>query len=225
MSAGSNVRRWAADREAHRARLPWFYSGWLHLLFSVVGGLTGVGVAVGQLSRPTVFEVLVVPTTLFIANLVEWAIHRGLFHRLVWGFGYAYRRHTLEHHHMFPHHAMQVDSPRDWSMVLFPPQFLVLFFLVVAAPIGAIWAAVVSWNAAWLHGATAMLYFVVYEVFHLAYHLPADGVVGRLPGMKVLRRLHTSHHDLRLMAHHNFNVTVPLADRLFGTFHDPRAQG
>lgn len=40
--------------------------------------------------------------------------------------------------------------------------------------------------------------------------------------MSVLRRLRTTHHDLRLMAHHNFNVTVPIADRLFGTFHDPR---
>lgn len=49
-------------------------------------------------------------------------------------------------------------------MVLFPPQFLVLLFLVVVAPIGAMSAALVWWNAAALYTATAMLYFAAYEL-------------------------------------------------------------
>lgn len=73
-------------------------------------------------------------------------------------------------------------------------------------------------DAAWLFAATGMGYFALYEWLHLAYHLDPDGQVGRLPGMKRLRRHHTVHHDPRNMGRVNFNVTFPLADWWFGTW-------
>ena len=64
-----------------------------------------------------------------------------------------------------------------------------------------------------------MAYFLTYELLHLAYHLPPQSAVGRLPGMASLRRHHTAHHDQQLMSSHNFNITFPIGDLVFGTIH------
>jgi len=40
-----------------------------------------------------------------------------------------------------------------------------------------------------------------------------------------LRRHHAAHHDPRLMTRYNFNVTFPIADRLFGTVAPAAADG
>jgi len=36
--------------------------------------------------------------------------------------------------------------------------------------------------------------------------------------MRTLRRLHTTHHDPRYMQRHNFNITFPICDAIFGTY-------
>jgi hypothetical protein len=52
----------------------------------------------------------------------------------------------------------------------------------------------------------------IYELCHLAYHLPRDGIVGRRWLVGVLREHHALHHDPRLMQRWTFNVIVPFAD-------------
>ena len=72
---------------------------------------------------------------------------------------------------------------------------------------------------AWLFVATAVAYFLNYELLHFAYHAPAGSLMTRIPGVQRLGRLHRAHHDPRLMQTKNFNVTYPLCDALFGTLH------
>lgn len=67
--------------------------------------------------------------------------------------------------------------------------------------------------------ATSLAYFLNYEVLHLVYHLPTRYAVARWPLVGRLRRLHQDHHDPRLMARYNFNITYPIGDRLFGTLY------
>src|SRR6266851_1915254 len=55
---------------------------------------------------------------------------------------------------------------------------------------------------------TAMAYFLLYEWFHLAAHLGFG-------------RHHAAHHDPRAMTAHNFNITFPICDKLFGTCAPP----
>ena len=70
-----------------------------------------------------------------------------------------------------------------------------------------------------LYVATAIGYFLNYEVLHFAYHTPATSSLARLPGMRRLRRLHTLHHRPSLMQDYNFNITYPIGDVLFGTLY------
>jgi hypothetical protein len=129
-------------------------------------------------------------------------------HHRTRGFGLVYERHTRQHHRFFTHVAMPVDSLRDLRAVLFPPILMTFFLATFALPVALLLARFTSGNVGWLFAATALAYFLNYEVLHLVYHLP---FVGRL------RRLHQDHHDPRLMAQYNFNITYPIGDRLFGT--------
>ena len=76
-----------------------------------------------------------------------------------------------------------------------------------------------SHNLAALWVATTMGYTVAYEWLHLSYHLPAESRIGRSPLVRALRRNHAAHHTPELMQRWNFNVTIPVADWLFGTTH------
>jgi hypothetical protein len=49
------------------------------------------------------------------------------------------------------------------------------------------------------------------------FRLPEGSPALRLPFILRLRRLHHRHHDPRLMATRNFNITYPIGDWLFGT--------
>ena len=72
-------------------------------------------------------------------------------------------------------------------------------------------------NVARLFVATAVGYFLTYEWLHFAYHQPPDSAVGRLGLVRALRRHHTIHHDHAQMQKHNFNITFPICDTIFGT--------
>jgi hypothetical protein len=84
-------------------------------------------------------------------------------------------------------------------------------------PVALLLAWLVSRNVALLFLATGFAYYLSYELLHLAYHSNPNGVVSRIPGMHLLRRLHTRHHDPLFMQICNFNITWPIGDVLFRT--------
>lgn len=205
-----------ADRRenlrAEQARAnPWWYHPWLHL-----GATTFIGIACGT---PLLFlvhgvrawELLVFPLTWIVSNATEWRAHRDLLHKRNPLAPILYEQHTPIHHTIYVTDDMAMHSSAEWRVVLIPAYGIALIFVGVLPFLALFWHF--GWvNIAAFFAATTMFYVVSYEWLHLSYHLPADSVIGRTALVRVLRRHHAIHHDPRLMARWNFNVTVPLWD-------------
>lgn len=195
------------------------YSGMAHLCFTTFACLAAIAFCLSRLQAAGPWEWLAVPVTFVIANLIEYAGHRGPMHHKRRGLGLIFKRHTGHHHAFFSSDHMALEDRRDYKAVLFPPILLLFFFGGFALPIGALLALTTTSNIAWLFAATSVAYFLNYEWLHLAYHSRENSRVSRLPGIARLRRLHQTHHDPSLMLKYNFNITYPIADRLFGTYY------
>ena len=202
------------------------YRGPLHLGFTVLVCLVTIGVCLIALEAPTAIEWLTVPLTFLYANLVEYFGHRGPMHNRTRGLGLIFERHVLQHHRFFRDDAMAFDGTSDYKAVLFPPVMILFYLVGFALPAGLLLAWLSTANVALLFVATAVAYFLNYELLHFAYHADPDSRLARLPLMDRLRRLHTLHHRPSLMQKRNFNITYPIGDWLFGTLHreDPAEQ-
>ena len=208
----------ASFREQYRREhIPAGYSGWLHLVFTFGIGGAAMVASILQLDHVRPLEWLAVPLTFLYANFAEYWGHRGPMHHLKRGLRLVYERHTRQHHRFFTDQAMPLDELRDLRAVLFPPILMTFFLATFALPVALLLARFTSGNVGWLFAATSLAYFLNYEVLHLVYHLPDRYAVARWPFVGRLRRLHQDHHDPRLMAQFNFNITYPIGDRLFGT--------
>jgi len=200
-----------------RKRVPRYYSGVLHFAFTAVMSLGTVAYCVLHLEDVRTMEWLTLPATFIYANLTEYFAHRGPMHHPRRGLRIVFVGHTLNHHHYFTHEAMELQETRDVATILFPPVMLVFFFGLFGFPVAFLLGLLVSSNTGYLFFAVAMAYYLNYEIFHLAYHMPQNSWVGRLPLMSRLRQYHTRHHDLQLMSRYCFNITYPIGDFIFGT--------
>ena len=208
--------------EYRRVHIPRGYRGWLHLVFTFGVGGTAFACCLLQLEAIRPLEWLTIPITFLYANLAEYWGHRGPMHHLTRGLRLVYERHTRQHHRFFTDDAMPLDEWRDLRAVLFPPLLMTFFITAFALPAWLLLAVIATPNVAWLFVATALGYFLNYEFLHVAYHLPEGHAISRLPLVGRLKRLHQIHHDQRVMASCNFNITYPVGDALFGTL---RKQG
>jgi hypothetical protein len=191
------------------------YRGELHFLGLLAQAGLIMGVAASFLRGVRAWEWLLVPAALVFANGVEWVIHRGPLHhptppRIF------YNRHTLTHHAAFSHQDMSVRSWRELRVVLFP-LFALPGLQLLILPVVALLAWALGRNAAALFVVSATFYYLLYELLHLAYHLPVAHPVSRLRLVQVLRRHHQRHHDPRRMTAGNFNVSIPLFDWILRT--------
>jgi len=208
----------AAFREQHRTQhIGPRYRGWLHFATTTLGSLAAIGFAISRVRAPSARELLAIPMFFMIANLGEYFGHRGPMHHRGARLAILFERHTQQHHRYYTNEAMAAESPRDFQMVLFPPAMLLFFLGGLAAPLGLIFGLLGSPNLGWLFAATAVGYFLLYEWLHFSYHQPPASFIGRRALIRRLRRHHTIHHDPRRMTSANFNITFPIADRLFGT--------
>jgi hypothetical protein len=200
------------------ARIPSWYNGWVHLAFPSTVGLGMIVAAALLLDRPSPAVWLTVPVVFVLVNFIEWHVHRNVLHRRTWPLEELFWRHTPEHHVIFVRDDMTMRSRDEFRLVLIPFYGILAIFVTTLPVSVALWAWV-SPNVALLWIATTMGYVVAYEWLHLAYHLPADSLVGRSRIVAWLRRHHAMHHTPELMQRWNFNVTVPLADRVLRTVH------
>jgi hypothetical protein len=208
----------ASFREDYRARhIGPRYSGVGHLLFTSLGSLSVIALAVAGLRSPRPLELLTVPVTFLFANFVEYRGHQGPMHRRRRGLGLLFERHTRQHHRYFTQDAMSYEGTRDFKMVLFPPVMLLFFLGAVAAPVGTALFWLASRNVALLYVATAMGYFLAYEWLHFCHHLPEGTALARVGVLRRLRAHHQAHHDPARMNDWNFNISFPICDRLLGT--------
>ncbi|MFQ6004346.1 MAG: sterol desaturase family protein [Woeseia sp.] len=209
----------AVYRERHISEQ---YSGPLHLATTVGVSMLIALLAAMLLEDVSRLEWLTIPLTFLYANLIEYVGHRGPMHRKTRFLGPVFERHAIQHHTFFTDESATVDTTQDFKAVLFPPIMLLFFHGCFALPVGALLFFIVSPNVCYLFVITAMLYFLNYELLHLAYHIDPKTSVGRLPFMYRLRRHHIRHHNRNLMTSYNFNITYPLCDYLFGTVYRER---
>ena len=204
-----------AARERIVAGISPRYRGGLHFLGLLAQAAVFLGAAAWWLRDVRPREWLLVPAALVFANGVEWLVHRGPLHH-AWTPRLAYQRHTLTHHAAFSESDMSMRSWREMRIVLFPLYALPALLLLVA-PVAALLGWAGGRNAAALFMVASVLYYLLYELLHLAYHLPAGHRLARSRLVGWLRRQHQRHHDPRRMTEGNFNVSIPLFDWLLGT--------
>jgi hypothetical protein len=195
------------------------YRGRAHFAFTIILCLATIAASLAALDAPAAMEWLTVPLTFLYANLVEYFGHRGPMHHRVRGLDLIFRRHAGQHHRFFRDDAMAFEGSQDFKAVLFPPVMIVFYLVGFAVPAGLLLAWLTTPNVALLFVATAVAYFLNYELLHFAYHADPASWIGRLPLIGRLRRHHVTHHNRRLMTRYNFNITYPICDWLFGTLY------
>lgn len=202
------------------SRVPRWYSPTLHLLGPAFVGLAIIAFALARIQDLRAWELALVPVFLVVSNALEWHAHRDLLHRRTKPLEVLYVRHTPQHHAVFVADDMFIRDWREVKLVLLPA-WGVLAIVVAGSPIALLFAIAGAPNVAALWVASIVGYVLMYEWLHLAYHLPADGPIGRLRVTRGLRRHHQRHHAPQLMQRWNFNVTIPLWDHVRGTVWHP----
>lgn len=195
------------------------YSPWRHMALTLALAIvlaTG-GLALASRARPA--DWLLLPVFLVIANLIEWMVHRNPMHRPLRP-RIMYRNHAQLHHLAFTDGHMVIGPTRDLGLIMMP-WYTMLGLFALASPIMVVAGLLRGPGLAGVFLLGAVGYFLCYELLHALYHLP-DAVldragVGRLRAFRRLQAHHRHHHILGRMAAVNFNVTVPLWDRLLGT--------
>ncbi len=211
------------DRSSRRGRLltPGF-SLRRHLGVFATLALGALGVAGSLLRQARVRDLWIVPAYLVAANLIEYVVHRLLMHRPLWPRA-LYRGHTLGHHRAFHHDSMAIASSRELELVVMP-WFTVIVLFAGLGPTVALVVRVFGRGAGGLLLLTGVSSFILYEGMHALYHLPPSTLarlgLDRSALFGFLYRHHRHHHRLARMRWVNFNISCPLADRLFGTLED-----
>ena len=172
--------------------------------------------ALAQLREVSAWEWLIVPVAFLLANWVEYRVHKGPMHNKRRPWEILFERHTRQHHVYFDSANMSARNAREYYWVFFPWWAVGLVVATAGLLAAPLWLFG-SGNLAWLFFAVGIAYYLVYEWWHLSYHLAPESALGRLAMVRRLRRLHTAHHDTALMTTQNFNITFPICDWLFGT--------
>ena len=209
-----------AYREDFRIEnVPPSYHGWRHLAALTTTCLAAIVVALARLDAvPRPIDLLALPASWLVANLVEYAAHRGPMHNLGLGLGQLYRRHTSQHHRFFSRAVMAIDGPRDVCATIFPAWMSLVFVAGFGIPAAAVLGLVIGHDLALLAYAGGVAYYLAFEWLHLSVHMPPESVLGRLAFVASARRHHAIHHDPAKMRRANFNFAIPLGDWLFGTW-------
>jgi hypothetical protein len=193
------------------------YSGKLHVAFITLWCTSGIALCIYYVHQPTFLQLLTIPLTFIYTNLFEYLGHRYPMHHRTRFLHAVFKRHTLQHHHFFTSDYMDFDTINDFKIVLFPPVLLVFFSVFFVLPIFAVLYYFFSLNVALLYVATTLGYYLNYEWFHMAYHLPQTHLIYKIPGIQALRKLHYRHHDPHNMDKYNFNISYPVFDFIFRT--------
>lgn len=210
-------------RAKYRANVSPYYSGFIHVFMVLLGGGSIMYFSLSNIVDFQWTQLWIVAVALLAYNYGEWASHRWWGHEKTKLFKLFYQRHTGDHHTFFVEHDMEYQMVLDWRVVIFPIYLLIVFSVLVTLPGWLLLNFFFNSNIAFLFAAANSFCYLAYEVLHFSYHLPKGSVLERIfcliPGWKYLRLFHTVHHNRELMAEGNFNITLPLADWLFGTLY------
>lgn len=206
-----------AFRARYRAGISRHYNAWLHGGFVLAWGIAFLAFFASRTQDVQPLEWLTVPLAIVFFNWGEYAVHKNFGHQKRRLGALFYKRHTGDHHSFFVEGNMLPEGARDYRVVFFPAWLIVLFSIAMTA---AWWAlSFANANVGALFAFTLLAGYLTYEIFHACEHLPPDHPLARLPGIRYMRRHHELHHRRELMQTHNFNLTLPLMDWLFGTWY------
>jgi hypothetical protein len=155
-------------------------------------------------------------SAVLVGSSVVYLSHRYPMHRRMRGMEILYDTHTGCHHMMFDEEHTEIESIEDMHMVLLPSVYAVGVCGVLVPMIAAPWL-VMGWGAALVFASMSWLYYLAYELVHLAAHLRVGGPWDRVPGLGWLLLHHRRHHAWAVMHHGNFGMLDPVWDRVMGT--------
>jgi hypothetical protein len=162
----------------------------------------------------------------------EWTLHTTVMHKRYkfrWKLlqkiaDHAFERHALVHHSVFGHGGAyhSADKKKHATIPMSWWHGPALVILASAPWWAGIGIASIWLPCYWLIGVSITgiisLYFCAYEYFHWCMHDPK----GRwFESTRWFKRIDAHHHGHHEKMHKNFNVVLPIADILMGTYYRP----
>lgn len=151
-----------------------------------------------------------------VANFFEYLIHRFPMHRKMSSFKPMFE-HVTVHHNFFnetnPYRTKSADN-----MAVFLPLLFSFGITALIVTIAGIVSLLIDLDHGLFFAGEAYAYYLAYEILHFAYHSPPQSRLRKLPLVDKLSVHHLRHHQISLMQHWNFNITLPLFDWIFGTY-------
>ncbi len=167
------------------------------------------------ISNWNISYLILFPFYFLFANLIEYVIHRFPMHKPMKGFDFLFE-HVTVHHSFYNENYAYHKDPRDYFAVFLPLQYLTFITLIIFAT-----AYVIYLVGGRDHGLFfiffAYLYYLAYEILHFSYHANEDSLIKKIPFIKSWGQMHLDHHETKLMTTHNFNISFPVYDYIFGT--------
>lgn len=210
------------ERQAlSRKRRPAGYSGARHLASVVLVSLGPAVAALWAVRGWGLVELGAAASAVLVGSAVVYLSHRFPMHRRMRGLELLYDTHTGCHHMVFDETHTEIASIQDMCMVLLPSVYAAGVCGVLVPAISVPWLSS-GWDAALTFAASSWLYYLAYELVHLAAHLRVGGPWDRVPGLGWLLRHHRRHHAWEVMHHGNFGMLDPVWDWAMGTRASPR---
>lgn len=152
-------------------------------------------------------------------SFFEWVLHRFAMHNRFPLIPYPYKKHQLEHHTIFKadeSYQARPDEPAAKHVTFVPEDYLYLIALH-----GALF-----WGFERLTGIVVMIgglaavlaYLQAFNSFHWRWHIPSDTWLQRTRLFLWAKERHRIHHGRNSK---NFNLIIPIADLVFGTYVGP----
>ena len=149
-------------RSAYKSQISPHYNGFVHIGFIYTVGILLILYCDQQLDNPSWAWLTVIPVAI-AGNLIEWAMHKYVMHRLVDVFALRsiYDRHTRQHHQYFTDTDYTIDTIKEFRIVFFP--WRVLSVLVVTGTLlGYIASQVINANTGYILFMTMICLYLIY---------------------------------------------------------------
>lgn len=208
-------------RESFRNDVTHRLNGNLYALANLIVLVSIIAALAASIPHYEPYFLALLPAYFLFTNGLEYVLHRFPMHRKTKGFEVVYEHVTI-HHNFYADRDFYFEEPRDYYAAILPYYIFIGLTLVIAAVSGVIYLGFGLSNGLFF-ALVAYCYYLLYELLHFSYHMPENSVVKKIPFLKGLSRQHILHHQTKLMAHHNFNITFPIYDWLFNTSYKGKA--
>lgn len=202
-----------AFRESVSARIDgkWYALLNLVVLLSI---LVALAVAIPKYQNYFFF---LLPAYFVFCNFLEYLLHKYPMHRKIKGFGVVYEHVTI-HHNFYANESFYFEEARDYYAAILPYYIFIGLTATILVGSGVVYILSDLSNALFF-ALVAYGYYLMYELLHFSYHANESSFVKSFRLINWLAKQHIEHHQTKLMAHYNFNITFPLFDLVFGTLH------